>query len=176
MGIGGRAGKSDPYLVLSLGDKSINDSANYIQDATDPDFYRMFEFKAHLPGVSQLEISVYDYDFIGKDELIGRTCIDLEDRWFDPRWQIMGQQFETTERYRPRPIERRSLYVPTSNASMGTVDLWVDILTPTEAAAYPPIDISLPPPIEYELRVVIWKTKDVVSFDTFTDQNDLFCK
>lgn len=29
-----------------------------------------------------------DYDDIGSDELIGRTVIDLEDRWFDQRWQV----------------------------------------------------------------------------------------
>lgn len=29
-----------------------------------------------------------DYDLIGRDDLIGRTVIDLEDRWFDTRWQV----------------------------------------------------------------------------------------
>lgn len=176
VGSGGRLGKSDPYLKLSLGKDVVNDVKNYIEDTTDPDFYRMFEFKATLPGASRLEIAAYDYDFLGKDDLIGRTVIDLEDRLFDRRWQIMGQEHETQSRYRPRPIEKRTLFVPTSNASMGNLRLWVDILTPVEATAYPALDISLPPPKEFELRVVIWKTRDVVSFDTITDQNDLFCK
>ena len=34
------------------------------------------------------QIDVVDYDDIGRDELIGRTTIDLEDRWFDTRWQV----------------------------------------------------------------------------------------
>lgn len=34
------------------------------------------------------QIEVMDYDDIGGDELIGRTVIDLEDRWFDQRWQV----------------------------------------------------------------------------------------
>lgn len=29
-----------------------------------------------------------DFDPIGGDGLIGRTVIDLEDRWFDHRWQV----------------------------------------------------------------------------------------
>ncbi|CAN0467761.1 unnamed protein product, partial [Scytosiphon promiscuus] len=33
-----------------------------------------------------------DYDDIGGDELIGRTVIDLEDRWFDQRWQVSGPE------------------------------------------------------------------------------------
>ena len=28
----------------------------------------------------------------GSDDLIGRTVIDLEDRWFDARWQALGQE------------------------------------------------------------------------------------
>lgn len=35
------------------------------------------------------QIDVMDYDDIGGDELIGRTVIDLEDRWFDQRWQVL---------------------------------------------------------------------------------------
>lgn len=34
------------------------------------------------------QIEVMDYDTIGKDDLIGKTVIDLEDRWFDTRWQV----------------------------------------------------------------------------------------
>lgn len=34
------------------------------------------------------QIEVMDYDDIGRDELIGSTTIDLEDRWFDTRWQV----------------------------------------------------------------------------------------
>lgn len=34
------------------------------------------------------QIDVMDYDDIGRDELIGSTVIDLEDRWFDTRWQV----------------------------------------------------------------------------------------
>jgi hypothetical protein len=29
---------------------------------------------------------------IGGDVLIGKTCIDLEDRWFDNRWQDWGKE------------------------------------------------------------------------------------
>lgn len=35
------------------------------------------------------QIDVMDFDRIGAHGLIGRTVVDLEDRWFDQRWQVM---------------------------------------------------------------------------------------
>ena len=46
-----------------------------------------------LPGTSQLIVDVMDKDTIGSDDLIGSTVIDLEDRWFDQNWQILGREF-----------------------------------------------------------------------------------
>ena len=48
---------------------------------------------AELPGTSQLIVDVMDKDTIGSDDLIGSTVIDLEDRWFDQRWQMWGREF-----------------------------------------------------------------------------------
>jgi hypothetical protein len=45
--------------------------------------------------------------------------IDLEDRWFDTRWQEMGKENRVEEvqtvRWQTKPLERRALFVPTSN-------------------------------------------------------------
>ncbi|ETO84330.1 hypothetical protein F444_01744 [Phytophthora nicotianae P1976] len=174
IGLNGRPGKSDPYLRLKLGDKKISDRKNYIEDTTDPDFYKMFMFNAKLPGASILTIEAMDHDLIGGDDLIGKTTIDLEDRLFDRRWQAMGKMYETSSRLRLKPLETRTLNIPTSRAPMGTVKLWVDILSPAQAHDYPAIDISLPPPVDMEMRVVVWKARNVPSFDTLEDMNDLF--
>ena len=37
---------------------------------------------ASLPGTSSLEIEVYDMDEFSFDDLIGKTTVHLEDRWF----------------------------------------------------------------------------------------------
>ena len=36
-----------------------------------------------------------DRDDIGSDELMGRTTFDLEDRWFDTRWQVTFDDYFT---------------------------------------------------------------------------------
>lgn len=90
--IHGRPLKSDPYLRISLGKTVFNDRPNAINDATDVDLYKLVEFNAELPGTSQLTIEVMDKNDFGSDELIGKTVIDLEDRWFDERWKRIGEK------------------------------------------------------------------------------------
>ena len=41
----------------------------------------MFELTATIPIVKDLRISVMDYDVIGRDDLIGETVVDLENRF-----------------------------------------------------------------------------------------------
>eukprot|EP00752_Nemacystus_decipiens_P012046 g10680.t1 len=183
IGIGGRPGKSDPYLKVKLGKEVFSDVDNYIDDVTDADLYRCVELNCELPGASQLQIDVMDYDDIGGDELIGRTVIDLEDRWFDQRWQALGMEHRVEDmsnpdkmRWQVKPLENRSLYVPTSNAPQGVLQCWVDIMPPGDAKGFPPADVALPPDVEFEVRLVIWKCKDVVAMDFASGLNDLFVK
>lgn len=42
--------------------------------------FRLFEFTATVPLVKDLKITVMDYDLIGRDDVIGETQIDLEQR------------------------------------------------------------------------------------------------
>ena len=49
-------------------------------------------------------------------------------------------------------------------------------MNPAEAGQFPPDDVSLPPTALFEVRVVIWKTKDVVAMDTLENMNDLFVR
>ena len=43
-------------------------------------FPRLFEMTAVIPNVKDLKIAVVDYDIIGRDDVIGETTIDLEQR------------------------------------------------------------------------------------------------
>ena len=61
---------------------------DHFDDVTEADMYQCIEVNAELPGASQLKVSVMDYDTFGGDDVIGKTTIDLEDRWFSKTWQV----------------------------------------------------------------------------------------
>ncbi|XP_022212778.2 otoferlin [Drosophila obscura] len=71
---------SDCYVKLLLGGKTVSDRAAYIPNQSNPIFGRIFELEATLPGDNMLLLMVYDQDKC-RDDLIGQTYIDLEDRW-----------------------------------------------------------------------------------------------
>jgi hypothetical protein len=162
--------------------ESINDSQNHIDDTTDPDIFTCFEMKCTLPGASLLRIDAMDYDPFGGDDLIGSTVIDLEDRWFSQEFRALGEPFAVHSRelgevrLGPKPVEERILTTPGSSNSMGTLQMWIDILTPTEASNFPADDVALPPEEDWEVRLVVWKARDVDSADELTDMNDLYAK
>ncbi|OWK64055.1 Fer-1-like protein 6 [Lonchura striata] len=85
-------GKSDPYIVLRLGNTEIKDRENYIPKQLNPIFGRSFEIQATFPKDSLLTVLIYDHDFIGTDDLIGETKIDLENRFYSRHRATCGLQ------------------------------------------------------------------------------------
>lgn len=129
---------SDPYLKILLGDQVQDNAKEYQTDKTDCDFFKMFEFKSILPGSSQLQIQVWDRDFLVKDDLIGETVIDLENRFFSRRWRKLNFI----------PIETRDLRHPESSVNRGRVTLWVEIIPVTYTEEIKQIwDIRPKPPV-----------------------------
>eukprot|EP00762_Andalucia_godoyi_P001218 ANDGO_04901.mRNA.1 Synaptotagmin-4 len=153
-------GKSDPYLVLSVNKNNkkqhINARDEYCKETLSPDFYRMYELPVTLPGDSELSLTVLDRDTLPiNDDPIGETVIDLENRLFCESWQLLN----------PKPKEFRTLWTPKSTSPQGKLELWLEILTRDQAMKTRPTPISPPAPLKFELRCIVWGTKDCVFKD-----------
>lgn len=99
-------GKSDPYLTVQLGDKTINDRANYRPKQLNPTFGKCFEFRGTFPEDHLLKIKVLDYDVSSKDDLIGETTIDIENRYYSKHHGTCGitEEYENQGFYKWRDI------------------------------------------------------------------------
>eukprot|EP01050_Picozoa_sp_SAG11_P038980 SAG11_NODE_16179_length_555_cov_0.793860_1_plen_175_part_10 len=109
-----KGGTSDPFVVATLGGKKLGDGKSKIVHKKckgDVYFGQVFEFERPLPGLSELSLAVYDWDLIGKNELIGETLVDLDDRYYSDQWQALGQAPDHPCR---KPTEWRTLTVPGS--------------------------------------------------------------
>ena len=145
---------SDPFIKIKLAGTTINDSKNAQTDQPNPRILKHFDILSTLPGASRLKIQVWDKDDLVKDDKIGETVIDLEDRYFSNKWRRITE----------KPIERRVLTHRSTKLSQGSILLWVEIHPPNSLP--PPLDISDKPPTDFEARLIVWQTEGVQSYDT----------
>uniref|UniRef100_A0A8C5B5I5 Myoferlin like n=1 Tax=Gadus morhua TaxID=8049 RepID=A0A8C5B5I5_GADMO len=73
-------GLCDPYIKINLGRRTVDDRENYKPNTLNPEFGRTFEMSCFLPHDKDLKIAVYDFDLLSRDEKVGETIIDLENR------------------------------------------------------------------------------------------------
>ncbi|KAM8708996.1 hypothetical protein ACLKA7_015893 [Drosophila subpalustris] len=118
---------SDCYVKLSLGGKMVSDQAHYVPNQSNPVFGRFFELDATLPADAMLELVLYDHDK-RKDEIIGATLIDLEDRWHSKHHATVG--------------------IPKEYSQVG-YNQWHDIYLPSEILENLCIQAGIQPPYFY---------------------------
>jgi hypothetical protein len=161
---------SDPYIVIRLTsnskdaktiEKVLKDSVRY--QTLEPDWYMVEDLSGVLPKHNTLRITVMDYDKLGRDELIGYTEIDLEDRWYSRRGYSGGAGERTL---RPGSYTEKRTLRNDAGQSQGTIEMWVDLYDTDKVDVPRPIDIQPPPPIELEVRATVWNTRDVQLVDS----------
>lgn len=147
---------SDPYITINLGNKEvINDKKNRQDNKVSCDWYKLYEIATELPGSSTMEIKVHDYDPIFSDELIGSTCIDIEDRYFNSNYMSLKN----------KPIEIRKLYNPDFTNSQGEIIMWLDIFEKQDKLYLDPWDITPCSVEEVQVRFIIYSAEDVEMMD-----------
>jgi hypothetical protein len=156
--------ESDPYIKILLGDKElVNERKKAFKDCKNCKWYQYYDLLVELPGSSKLRIQVIDYDALFSDDLIGETSIDIEDRYFDNRWQALEN----------KPIEVRQLYHPDYERSQGEVSLWIEMFDQNEENKLEPWNIEPEPKNTLEMRLIVYETEDMENLD-IEDTSDIY--
>ncbi|XP_078275356.1 fer-1-like protein 4 [Rhinoraja longicauda] len=118
-------GKSDPYIVVKIGEQIQDSKERYIPKQLNPIFGEVFEMTVAFPMETELIVSIFDHDMVGKDDLIGETKLDLENRYYSKHRAQCGlaQQYDV-EGY----------------------NAWRDCLKPTQILTKLCKDLQLPDP------------------------------
>ena len=155
---------SDPYIKILLGDKElVNERKKAFKDCKNCKWYQYYDLLIELPGSSKLRLQVIDYDSLFSDDLIGETSIDIEDRYFDNRWQALES----------KPIEVRQLYHPDYEVSQGEVLMWIEMFDQGEDIKLEPWNIEPEPKSTLEMRLIVFETEGMENLD-IEDTSDIY--
>lgn len=156
--------KNDPYIKIYFGgEKKFDEQKYHHNDVDKVNWYKYYDILTVFPGDSTLKIEVWDYNPIFKDELIGETSVDLEDRYFNNDWQNL----------RFKPIETRKLSHPDIIGQQGNLLMWVEIFDKKDSLNMTPWQICPEPISKIELRLIIWETEGMRMADV-EDTSDIY--
>jgi hypothetical protein len=155
---------SDPYIKIYFGEeKKFDEQKSHHNDKKIVSWFKHYDILSMFPGDSTLRIEVWDYNPIFRDELIGFTSIDLEDRYFNSEWQQL----------KFKPIEIRNLVHPDISGQQGSISLWVEIFDRKDSINMTPWQIAPEPLSKVELRLVVWETEEMRMMDA-EDTSDIY--
>lgn len=160
---------SDPYMVIRCGEVVKSDRDLYQLDEPNPKINRVYEFNGSFPGAPPLSIEAWDYDDLFGDDLIGKTTIDLDDRFFSGDWQALEE----------KPIEYRQIYHESTSLDQGQVICWLEIEPQAKGSKNKKEqklwDVAPEPDRDYQIRLSVMDTKDVPCED-MEGTSDVFIK
>lgn len=124
---------------MFLDNKEVRNARKDARQGTDdPDFRLMVQLDVTLPGKCKLTVEVWHAAGVfGRDELLGKTDIDLEDRALNPDWRSIcfpepkdgGKQESHT------PVEMRALML--DGHPRGRLEMVVDIFQVGYSYSFP---------------------------------------
>lgn len=152
---GSSSGYGSPYLYFNYAQQPVRLPNHRQNHTTEPRFFRTEERDVKLPEQSIFEVGLMDYVDGHDDPLIGRTTVDLEDRWFLPMYQDLIRGNKVPIEY--RPLESGDA----GSLCKGSLEMWIELLDATAAAEIPLNPLRAPPPIEVEIRVAIFTARDI---------------
>lgn len=163
-------GSIDSEIIISvnMNDEKPIETPSLIKNENgnvgkNPEFYTMFEFpQVTIPGSAYVKIDVSKKGALG-EEYIGSTLVDLEDRIFSPMWN----------EYKKKPVEKRVISHPV-RGSRGNLEMWIDMFRPTEREAATAIFPK--EQIPFELRAIVWETKDCPYINELNESNHLYAR
>jgi hypothetical protein len=154
-----------PYLVGSNGPgvgHRVSYSSKAKKDELNPEFFQVFDLPTHLPENYTLIVQVWNQGIVSvMDDLIGGVTIDLETRLLQQAEETALALTEGRDSSFSPTVEYHDLKNPSARTSQGKLSLKLEVLTEEEARRTKPEDLQPPVPQEYELRMVIWSTRDV---------------
>lgn len=104
-----------------------------------------------LPDECKVNLAIWSKESTSKENFIGMTEIDIEDRWFNKDYKrILNEDIKLI------PQETRILYDEKHTEQKGKLTMWVELFTEKDAVNYPQEILSAANTCDYELRVVIW--------------------
>lgn len=144
--------------------------------SVEPRYFRTEEADIHLPEQSYFEIGLFDYQDNGEDLLIGKSVLDLEDRYYTREYKLMMQNRKVPIEYRPlmcESIDPNTREI--STISKGSLEMWIELLDTTTAAEVPVSKLLQPPAMEVEIRLICWTVHDLqmrMCIDDYGDQRE----
>ena len=73
----GGSGKSDPYAIISIGERKISFRNRYVPKTVNPTWDYSTSFVMEDPAGQNMDIEVYDFDAGSADDFLGKTSLAL---------------------------------------------------------------------------------------------------
>ena len=75
----GGSGKSDPYAIISCGERKVSFKDQYVAECLNPTWNYEVTFAIENPEGHKINIEVYDFDKMANDDFLGTVELSVED-------------------------------------------------------------------------------------------------